>query len=805
MAKSILIFDDDAEALQILCDLVATNSVYQVYPAGNLEQLNLIFSQVRIDLVVTDLVTPEIMGFDLIRALRESLPNLPAVVVTGYDQPHWRSQDVPQGVVVIEKPLDHERLHEVIASALLARFDVAQVGALSGGAEKSPGKYSEPGKTGTGKLTKVLRQQEEEEKRGFTGQIDQFQLVDIIQMCCLSNRTGKMIISRGQQSGNIWLKGGTITHAVCGIFEGERAVYEIISWDYGGFKLEENATTQQKTVNSGWEHLVMEGVRLRDERGEGAVAQKSSDDLVGQTVGPFQVLRKIAKGRWGNSYEAIQTTVNRRVVLKILSKENEEPSLIQAFLARAAAMAKLSHPNITSVFEAGELNGLYYYAREYLSGPTLKELIVSGKPVDDLTVLKLITEISNALVYLHRGQIPHEEITPENILLDKTGSVKLCNPAITGADESNGPQYEINKLGQALNKAQQNTTSQIPQLQMMIARMILVNEGGYSSLAALQQDARVVEEIMKPRTVFTLSQQDQRGLDLVSDEKRRVKRNLFMGGIVSAVLLILVIAAFIIIRPGKAPAQAVVNKMIKVPEGEFIYQNGTTKSLPTFYIDEFEVTIGDYLKFMEATKGKYTESYEAPTLTDKNKNHTPKDWEVIKLCIKEQKNFKGQKINWDHPIFNLDWYDAYAYAKWAGKRLPTEEEWEKAARGNSGNTYPWGSTFEPRSANLGLDSAMAVQTGIGGMDGFAQTSPVNFIKGDVSPFGIKGMAGNVAEWTSSFDSSRVISSVKVPIVRGGHWKSVEIPMTYRDNANGENERTDYIGFRCASDTPPADK
>jgi eukaryotic-like serine/threonine-protein kinase len=188
--------------------------------------------------------------------------------------------------------------------------------------------------------------------------------------------------------------------------------------------------------------------------------------------------------------------------------------------------------------------------------------------------------------------------------------------------------------------------------------------------------------------------------------------------------------------------------MVNVPAGEFTFggdeQPNASPSqkinLPAFSIDVYEVTNEQFAAFVQATGYKTT----AEQANDPG-------WRPYFTPGKEQ-----------HPVVKVSWDDATAFCKWASKRLPTEQEWEKAARGTDGRRYPWGNDFSPDKAN-------------GRESGYRGTLPVGSLPAGASPFGGMDMAGNVAEWTADLYQAYAGSSYrdqymgKFRINRGGGW------------------------------------
>ena len=149
----------------------------------------------------------------------------------------------------------------------------------------------------------------------------------------------------------------------------------------------------------------------------------------------------------------------------------------------------------------------------------------------------------------------------------------------------------------------------------------------------------------------------------------------------------------------------------------------------------------------------------------------------------------------DHPVVQVSWNDAVAFCRHHGLRLPSEEDWEFAARGTDGRIFPWGEAAPDeggtRRANYGTNECCAADM----TDGYHETAPVGSYPAGVSPFGLHDMAGNVWEWTASPDGD----SGKY-VLRGGGWGNNPfcLRVSYR-HKNPPDIGLDMVGFRCAGD------
>lgn len=233
--------------------------------------------------------------------------------------------------------------------------------------------------------------------------------------------------------------------------------------------------------------------------------------------------------------------------------------------------------------------------------------------------------------------------------------------------------------------------------------------------------------------------------------------------------------------------EIVPGEMVFIPAGDFIMGSDDPKSdaypkhtvnLPAYWIDKYEVTNAEYLDFSLKT------GYQGEGVKE------GKDWRIFFTPATPEKAMI--------PVVYITWKDASAYCKSVGKRLPTEEEWEKAARGTDGRRYPWGNDWMDNRSNT-YEAGIVKPDVIGKFD-------------DVSPYGVHDMLGNVQEWTDSWFSSykgnpnRNPKSGKTLRVLRGQGPNHKAKLgSLADRAAWPPEYLANFGFRCAKDATPEDE
>ncbi len=539
-------------------------------------------------------------------------------------------------------------------------------------------------------------------------------------------------------------------------------------------------------------------------------------------IGKYELL-KFLGGGMSHVYRARDTVIERLVVVKILTDEaSADPESKARFLHEAKIAGGIQHENIVSVFDYGDHGGRPYIVMEYLEGEDLRDAIREGHTGNLANRLRIAGSIAAALEYVHERGIIHRDIKPENVHIDKNGKVKLMDFGIaktanlsltrTGmamgtpyymapeqvAGRATTPLIDIYAYGMlffelltGVRGIQGDTMEQLfyQIMNQPLDPVALENAGAPPAIRDLIVRCTAKAAEQRPQSMREVIEVVQRATpSLRNSPSGATTRTLttptppvapptptyasspkkFAGRpvVLSLVTIIgvIVIAAGIYLWSKRVVA---VPGMIYYPGGAFPF--GPDKkpvNLGPFYIDETEVSNADFAEFCNATG-----------------------------CAPP----RGAT---DLPVVRVTIAQARAYAQWKGRRLPTAQEWERAARGVDAMRYPWGNEEDPKRANL-LDNPTLVNHALMPVRSFAKLPEYQ-------------MAGNAWEMidtavTPSDAAVAMFSTLVTPAptraekwfqIRGGSYNTpLPAAVTYEYSPIPERFSGPDIGFRCAKSFP----
>ena len=528
-----------------------------------------------------------------------------------------------------------------------------------------------------------------------------------------------------------------------------------------------------------------------------STCQDSLATLEGHEFPPFRLGKKQPPDRWGDCYAAYDTGVKRDIFITICHAW-ATPEERARFRDSAAMMARAGHPNVQAVYQAGVYEGRDFFCREKWDMPNLSEMATSGQTIDPRLAAQIVHIVGAVVIFWDANGFPHAAIGATDVTLSPQGVIKVANCVDPAQPVTPPGMSDLSALGHAV-EALLPPPDLVPE---SVRNLLLRLRSGPVPVAQIVSEGQAIDNNLAPERAIAVTQEHVIAQQVIQVERRKQKWTQYVLMGVFA-LIVLVVGGVIYMRLD--PPSHEYNEMIQIPAGPYVYQDGPATMDHTFYMDKYEVTFGAYLKFLRAVRhaGNDTAWRDPSQPADKSTDHEPKDWDNIFRCIKYRQPYSKIMLTLDDPVFNIDWYDASAYAKWAGKRLPDEHEWEMAGRGTKGNLYPWGNTFQL----LGNNSVPGP-----GVDRYSVPihvyQTVDQTSVDVSPFGVCGMAGNVSEWTVNIVPSSRLQSEKVAVVRGANFRTNSTEhavLTYRNLIWPQSAREFTLGFRCVSDTPPAAK
>ena len=523
----------------------------------------------------------------------------------------------------------------------------------------------------------------------------------------------------------------------------------------------------------------------------------------GTTLGDYKLRRPIGQSATGIIYEAAHHVTQRAVAIKVLDPELvRDRARADQLVSLAKQLTRLRHDHLVNVLETGESGGNIFYVRDYIAGETLNDIIAGKKKLSPAQVLQLLAGIGSALTFLKKNGIPFGAIRDTDVLIDKHKTAWLAglswlDPAREQLESSE--LTDLKRLATELRLALDAEAPYAGEMNRFLDGLTMPKQG-FQSMEEMRKEARALAGQMGIQIAKS------KPMQVLESAPKKIKTMLGVAGVAAFIVAAgLAIGGYRWLQPAEKPAPADVQTFVHVPAGEFVYQDGQKRTTHEFWLGKYEVTIGQYRAFWEDVQKKGDATFRhADQPKTKDPTHTPLSWAEILRACKDGRPFQDETLTEDCPVFNVDYYDAYAYARWAGGRLPTEEEWEKAARGTDGRPFPWGASDDPKRAQGGGDSDKTKQ---GRPGRFQKVAPVNAHPGDVSPCGARDMAGNVAEWTGSWApmtdaQGKSDPKVRVPVVRGGCYAGTDLRITQRRLDCLPDKSDDTVGFRIVLDRQP---
>jgi serine/threonine protein kinase len=485
----------------------------------------------------------------------------------------------------------------------------------------------------------------------------------------------------------------------------------------------------------------------------------------------YRIVNLIGQGGFAAVYRAWDLRLNAPCALKESFDGSAEAQ--RQFQREASVLANLRHPNLPRVVDFFSVVGQgQYLVMDFIEGEDLESMVNQhGGPLPEQKVIDWIGQICHALNYLHHQNPPiiHRDVKPANIKITPDNQAMLVD-------------FGAFKVYDNDTKTTQG------------ARAISPGYAPFEQYGAGSTDARTdVYAVGATLYAVLTGQEPPESIIRLAGTDLPDPRQLNPGLSVSTTVAILQALAVmpdqrfttiselktalngsqnvVIPPPPSIPAtytpistptrRIVVSnpaniEWVTIPAGPFLYGADKREEMiqDAFSIGKYPITNEQYKLFLDA-----------------HPNHpAPDNWDG------SLRTYPPGKEN--HPVVYVSWEDAQAFCRWGGYRLPTELEWEKAARGTDGRTYPWGEEWADGKYCNSLEARLSC------------TTPVDLYLEGVSPFGVWDMGGNVWEWTDNRET------VTPQVVRGGSWGSLKmyVSSAFRYSSS-PSLRDNYDGFR----------
>lgn len=495
-------------------------------------------------------------------------------------------------------------------------------------------------------------------------------------------------------------------------------------------------------------------------------------DDANRLLGDYRLKAKISEDGQKITWLAEQISVGREVIVDELVDHSEAGHRI--FLDDTRSRAAVDHPLIASVYEAVDVEGCCLRASERLSGKTLQSMLDDGVSIEPVRFAKILRTIAEVNVYHETHGRATQPVGLGHVHVDQSGVTRMANLAMSGTRGADVSVRDVIRVGREL----------IP--------LIADGQPGTTRMQTVLAWMRGKErpEPLTWQEVIGLCNEIDRQLSAPSApvlaESKRMRPMLERRGLVflstfTVAALLLIAGIAWLVRPTATPA---VNRShlppVMIPAGDYPSPDGGVATLPAFWIDPHETTIRQYLEFLETLEVLAEEgregAFDHPDQPEEKTDHKPDGWASLLTAAREREMWNGMPVSLDSPVAGVDFWDAFAYAKWRKARLPTQEEWVAAVHHQTErpDEIPV-SSWRPFVEEHCEDRTVA---------------------------GVAGVAGSLCEWTQSLaiSPSNPLGRVQHVIVGGSYLQPSRNALSREWTADPSLRRPD-LGFRLIRSAP----
>lgn len=467
----------------------------------------------------------------------------------------------------------------------------------------------------------------------------------------------------------------------------------------------------------------------------------------GLQLGDYVLRRLITRYSDRELWLGEQTSVKREV--EVVCYHGTDP---QGFLADVRVKAMVEDGTLGLVYEAVEFEGFTAFVGEVLPASTLADKLRRSEKISPHEVTRLISQIAASLSILAKKEIACETLTPADVHLSPQGRVRLRNVACAGK-----PSGDEETRSQLAGAFRQMLEIGQPGATRMGTLLDYIEGSDLKSAISWAEVAKLSKQVDEQLTAAYLP--------VVRSQPMVSNQGLGPAVMMAGVALAAVIAAVGIWAINLEGDEVAVDLTVVVPAGRYPRPNGGLVELQQFRIDADEVTIAEYADFLTAWNElpeKERKVLFPVGVPEDKRSPRPLRWVEFYTAARGKQDLDGRKISLECPVVGVDWWDAMAYAKWKGGKLPTAQEWWSAATASCAgqNESPaWG--------------------------------PVAGAEGKIN-----GLTGNVAEWCldASKNPSFPMKSMQ-PVALGASFANSLQGALNREWVESRSVRRDDLGFR----------